>query len=151
MLPRSPNLRHLQAVVLIDAAGSIRAAADNVFLSQSAVTQAVQQLERDLGAALFERLGSGMRATPAGRKLTARIRRGFEYLQVVAREARSHRQAGEPAHQFGLPGDIPLVGDFNGDRVDDFAIWRPSTATYYVDTGARGYSGEGGFDLLMVV
>lgn len=100
MLSKSPNFRHLQAVALIDSAGSVRAAAEGVFLSQSAVTQAVQQLETDLGATLFERLGSGMRATVAGRKLTARIRRGFVHLQLVAREAGTRHQPGEAAHQL---------------------------------------------------
>ncbi len=33
--------------------------------------------------------------------------------------------------QFGLPGDRPLVGDFNGDRRADITVFRPTDNTWY--------------------
>ena len=33
---------------------------------------------------------------------------------------------------FGQWGDLPTPGDFNGDEVDDHAIWRASTGTWFV-------------------
>ena len=35
-------------------------------------------------------------------------------------------------YQFGDEGDIPLVGDFNGDGVDTFGLFRPSTGMFYL-------------------
>jgi hypothetical protein len=32
---------------------------------------------------------------------------------------------------FGLPGDIPLSGDFDGDGAQDIAIYRPSTGQWF--------------------
>src|SRR5690348_3974286 len=37
-----------------------------------------------------------------------------------------------PAQQWGLPGDIPLTGDFDNDGKADFAVYRPSTQTWFV-------------------
>ncbi len=34
--------------------------------------------------------------------------------------------------QWGAAGDVPVSGDYDGDRVGDYGVWRPSTATWYV-------------------
>ena len=47
--------------------GSFSAAARRLYRTQPTVTMAVQKLERELGARLFERVGHGVRLTRAGR------------------------------------------------------------------------------------
>jgi len=34
--------------------------------------------------------------------------------------------------QWGLIDDVPIVADYDSDGVVDLAVWRPSTATYYI-------------------
>ena len=41
--------------------------------------------------------------------------------------------------QFGTTGDVPLPGDFDGDRRADYAFFRPSNATWYIQQSTLGY------------
>ncbi|MCA9049035.1 MAG: choice-of-anchor D domain-containing protein, partial [Planctomycetaceae bacterium] len=42
--------------------------------------------------------------------------------------------------QWGLIGDLPLVGNFDGDRADDFAVYRDGR--FVLDIGTPGWQGE---------
>src|SRR5882757_221578 len=86
------NLRHLDALCVIDRAGSMSAGAQQVNLSQPALAQAVSKIERVLGARLFEREPGGMTPTAAGRIVIIRVERSLRYLtqgtRLVRRSAR---------------------------------------------------------------
>jgi hypothetical protein len=34
---------------------------------------------------------------------------------------------------FGAAGDTPIVGDWNGDGIDDIGVFRSSTNTFFFD------------------
>lgn len=40
--------------------------------------------------------------------------------------------------QFGMAGDIPVVGDWNGDGWDEIGVWRPSTGHWMLDLNGNG-------------
>jgi len=80
MDPFDLNLRHLRALAAIVARGSMSAAAEVVSLSQPALTQGLAKLERQLGAALFDRHSDGMTPTEAGLALAARTEAAFGRL-----------------------------------------------------------------------
>ncbi|GGF54409.1 LysR family transcriptional regulator [Azorhizobium oxalatiphilum] len=61
------NLNALQNFIAIVEAGSIREAADNLHIAQSALSRQVLALEREFGAPLLSRLPRGVEPTPAGR------------------------------------------------------------------------------------
>ena len=42
--------------------------------------------------------------------------------------ASNYSQATSAWYQWGLPSDIPLVSDFDGDGRTDLAVYRPSSA-----------------------
>ncbi len=82
-----PNLRHLRAFCEVAEHRSITQAAEQVFLSQPAITQAVAKLERQLDTQLFERLSDGMHPTEAGHLFAQRARRALELIQQGCQEA----------------------------------------------------------------
>ncbi|MDN6199947.1 LysR family transcriptional regulator [Corynebacterium flavescens] len=59
------NLEDVRGVVAVAQVGLVGAAADELGISQSALTRRVQRIEKDLGATLFER--SGRRLVPNSR------------------------------------------------------------------------------------
>src|SRR5262245_50865725 len=65
----------LRTFVAVATTGSIRAAAAQLVVTESAVSAAVGALSRDLGVALVEREGRGLRLTPAGETYAGYARR----------------------------------------------------------------------------
>ena len=79
------TLRQCEVFLAVARAGSFRAAADGLHLSQPALSQHVAELERELGARLFDRLGRRVALTEAGRILEDHAQRVFATL-ASARE-----------------------------------------------------------------
>ncbi|WP_108124202.1 LysR family transcriptional regulator [Saccharospirillum mangrovi] len=82
-----PNLRHLRAFSEVATSGSVSAAANQIFLSQSAVTQAIGKLESSLGTTLFLRRHNGMFLTDAGELFATRVNRCMAFLRTGTRDA----------------------------------------------------------------
>lgn len=68
------NLKHIEIILAIEAAGSLRAAAKALGRTQPAMTKALRQAEADLGMAIFERGPSGVVVTEQGRAVLRRAR-----------------------------------------------------------------------------
>jgi DNA-binding transcriptional LysR family regulator len=63
---RFMRLRHYEILVALSELGNLRKAAEQLAISQPAVTKALQEIESQLGAALFVRHSKGVTATPVG-------------------------------------------------------------------------------------
>src|ERR671930_406610 len=66
------KMHQLQAVVAVAEQGSLRAAARSLDMAQPTLTRSLSELERELGAPLFERRSRGMVATALGRTFVGR-------------------------------------------------------------------------------
>ncbi|TDG07135.1 LysR family transcriptional regulator [Paraburkholderia guartelaensis] len=75
----------LRALLELSRRGTIAAAAEALFLTPSAVSQQIAQLEEEAGVKLTERVGRGVRLTGAGQTLVGYAER----VMVVLDEARS--------------------------------------------------------------
>jgi len=80
----------LRLVDAIKEEGSLTRAGNVLFLTQSALSRQLADLERRLGAPLFQRSGRRMVATPAGERL---IEAGREILDALARAEADAREA----------------------------------------------------------
>jgi len=60
------ELRHLRYFIAVAEHKSVRLASERIFISQPAVSRQIQDLEKELGFSLFERLPRGLKLTPAG-------------------------------------------------------------------------------------
>lgn len=75
--------------------GSFTAAADRLYLSQSAVSQQMAILEREVCVPLMERVPRGIRLTPAGKLLAERAKSLLNMMSSIEQEM--HRLVDRPA------------------------------------------------------
>jgi DNA-binding transcriptional LysR family regulator len=92
------NVNRMRVLREVAARGSIAAAAEALYLSPSAVSQQMSTLEREAGVELLERIGRGVRLTPAGERLVAYT----EQVLAVLEEA----QADVDAVAHGVAGRV---------------------------------------------
>ena len=84
------DVASLQAFIAVAEAGSFSAAAEQLYLTQPAVSKRIAVLEDSLAARLFDRIGRRTTLTEAGRALLPRARR----ILAVANDADLQTPAG---------------------------------------------------------
>lgn len=90
-MPRLPSLESLRIFVVAARHLSFTAAADELNLTQSAISHRIRGLEEDLGIALFDRLTRRLELTPTGRELARKV--GFAIGDIersIATVRRNH-------------------------------------------------------------
>lgn len=86
------SLIELEAVLAIVRCGSFRAAALDLGMSTTAISNAVGKLERELAVRLFNRTTRSVSLTYAGRIFVAQIKPAFEGIQKAMDNARSQQE-----------------------------------------------------------
>ena len=81
---RSPSLVELHAFLGVARHASFRRAAEELCVTQAAVSRAVARLEAHLGQQLLDRASGGVRLTPAGTELRRQVAKPVEALEVAA-------------------------------------------------------------------
>ena len=131
----SPELRHLRSFLAVADERSFSAAARRLHVTQQALSRSVQQLERQLGASLFDRGARPIDLTPAGEAMLAAARRSIaaadEALDVARRTGR-----GDAA--------VPLRVDISSGGIETGAAivrrlrrTRPDVVIEQVEVGVR--------------
>lgn len=119
------KLPSLNALRFFDSAArqlNFSLAAKELFVTHSAVSQQIRQLESWLGCALFERHGSGVRLTDAGLRLQLTADEALNLLETRCNEIRRSTEPSEIV--LGLPASflanwlIPRVGRFEAENAE---------------------------------
>lgn len=119
-LSRHARLRQLQLLVVLQQCGSIGRAAERLDMSQSAATQALNELERILDLRLFERHARGIRPTEAGQALIDAARGVMSALEDASDTLAAIRIGASSTLRLGA---IPAAA---------YAILRPLLARFHM-------------------
>ncbi len=113
------NLEYFKAFYYTSKLGSVTGAANELSLSQPAVSQSLKVLERNLGVALFKRAAKGVRLTAEGQLLYSYVEKGYEQIELGVERVRQmqnlelgevHIGASDMALRFYL---LPFLEEFH--------------------------------------
>lgn len=84
-----PAIGHLMTFEAAARTGSFTRAAEELSISQPAISHAMRELETELGVSLFERRHKGVETTDAGRFLLEQVSLGLTLIDQALREVRN--------------------------------------------------------------
>jgi DNA-binding transcriptional LysR family regulator len=128
------TLRQLQYFVAVCEAGTVSGAAHTISVSQSAVTDAIKDLEEDLGVALFERHRRGLFITNRGHQFYRHAARILGNVSDARRSFGEETQPGGGTLQLGVTSLV--AGYILSDLLARYRRAQPSvTVTAIEDNG----------------
>ena len=101
-LPPEIDFRKVLSFLAVAEHSSIRRAATALGTQSSSVSRQVRAMEEQIGVSLFERHGSGVRATVAGERLAVRLRRAMASFETAFAEAQRAGTAEEGELSIGF-------------------------------------------------
>ncbi|OBK40879.1 LysR family transcriptional regulator [Mycobacterium sp. 1245111.1] len=119
------ELRDLRAFVAVVEEGGMSAASRRLHVSQSALSQTVIALERELGVTLLDRFSTGVRPTDAGTTLLAEARAVLARYHQAVRTMGTYGTVSGEAIRLGIP--LELAPDVLPTALAKFAVEYPNT------------------------
>src|SRR5215212_4286783 len=104
--------------------GSIRKAAQSLFVASSAVNRQILRLESELGTELFDRMPTGMRLNAAGERLQQHVRGTLHDFHLMRTELDALK--GERKGHVSVAAMDSLLIDFLPAAVEDFSETYPA-------------------------
>jgi DNA-binding transcriptional LysR family regulator len=126
MHDRRVNFRHLQVLKAVAEAGSMARAAQRLHMTGPAITQQIHQLERVLGAPVFDRIGRKLRLTVVGERALAAAIDVQIRLALLAKEMDALKKSDDGTLHLGILATgthilPPLLAEFR-QRLPGVAI-----------------------------
>jgi DNA-binding transcriptional LysR family regulator len=128
------TLRQLRYFVAVAEHGSVSLAAQELSISQSAVTEALKQLEADLGVKLFERHSRGLTTTQNGHQF---LRHAAEILAGVSGARRAFAAQAAPGGRLSLGVTSLMAGYVLSDLLAKFRRANPGVEVTATEDSAE--------------
>lgn len=100
---RGLRLQQLQLVRMAGHGANFREMADALHVTQPAITKMARELERTLGAPVFDRSSAGVRLSRFGQAVLSQVQRSLAHLDQLAEDLPSHREGEGAALRIGSP------------------------------------------------
>ncbi|MEM7487624.1 MAG: LysR family transcriptional regulator [Pseudomonadota bacterium] len=130
------ELRHLHTFRAIAETGGVHAAAARLNVAQPAVSRTLRDLEAELGFALFDRIGRGLRITDAGKTYLAEIAPLLDAVAEAGEAARRVAGGRSGVLRVGLIESGAWAGEAP-DALDRFARATPDVRLAVTPMGSR--------------
>lgn len=121
---RQVTLRELRLLLAVARSGSILKAAEEIGLTQPAVSRAIAGLEGTLGVRLFDRTNRGVEETPQGRILLDRTRVMFAEMRLAVEEIEALSDANTGEVRVG--GTPAMCGGLLAHAISRVVAGRPA-------------------------
>ena len=118
------TLQQLRYLIAIAEYGSINAAAQNLYVSQSNLSTAIKELERELGITIFTRSNRGVTLTNDGTELLGYARQVIEQADMLemrytkSGNSQMHLAVSTQHYYFSLQAFINVAEECASDRYD---------------------------------
>ncbi|AOY76506.1 LysR family transcriptional regulator [Clostridium formicaceticum] len=103
------ELRQLQYFQMVCQLDTITKAAERLHVSQPSITNAIKNLEGELGIHLFDRNKKQLRLTPEGKVFLTRVNDILSKVEDAVSEMQDYRQLKKGILRIGVP---PMIGTF---------------------------------------
>jgi DNA-binding transcriptional LysR family regulator len=126
------DVNRLRVIDAVARHGSVTAAAKELHYSQPSVTHHLARLEAETGAQLLQRVGRGIRLTPAGELLADRASEILGRIDAAGAELSAH--VGLTAGRVRLAGFASAIGSLVPQAVAALADKHPGLEINLIDT-----------------
>ena len=125
------ELRHLRTIAAVARHGSLTRAGDELFLTQSAVSQQIRRLEQELGVEVFRRTSRSVELTAEGRVILGYAQRVLDEVDGLHHEL--EELSGLLSGQLRIGGVYPTGPYDLFGMLADFRAAHPGVAVHMVE------------------
>lgn len=126
------TLQQLHYIIVISETGSMNKAAERLYISQPSLTNAVKELEKEVGIVVFKRSGKGVSLTADGVEFLTYARQVYQQYEILSEKysgGKVKRKFGVSAqhYSFAVQAFVETVREY--DTCDyEFAVRETNTA-----------------------